>query len=54
MNEQTLENTKASLDARAIILQSVVRDALTLRFRIFPTATALLEVFSRTSVSFDW
>ena len=35
MNEQTFENTKASLDARAIILQSAVRDAMTLRFRIF-------------------
>ena len=35
MSEQTFENTKASLDARAIILQSAVRDALTLRLRIF-------------------
>ena len=35
MSEQTFGNTKASLDARAIILQSAVRDALTLRFRIF-------------------
>ena len=35
MNQQTFENAKASLDARAIILQSVVRDATTLRFRIF-------------------
>ena len=35
MNEQTFENAKASLDARAIILQSVVRDAMTLRVRIF-------------------
>ena len=35
MSDQTFENTKVSLDARAIILQSAVRDALTLRFRIF-------------------
>jgi hypothetical protein len=35
MNEQTFENAKASLDERAIILQSVVRDAMTLCFRIF-------------------
>ena len=53
MNEQTFENAKASLDAWAIILQSVVRDAMTLRFRIFPTASALLAAFSRPSVSSD-
>ena len=50
MSEQTFENTKASLDARAIILQSAVRDALTLRFRI-PTACAFLAAFSRSSDS---
>ena len=47
MNEQTFDNAKVSLDARAIILQSVVRDVMTLRFRIFPTVSALLAAFSR-------
>ena len=35
MNDQTFENAQESLDALAIIWQSVVRDAMTLCFRIF-------------------
>ena len=44
MNEQTFESAKSSLDAWAIILQSVVRDDMTLCFRIFPTTSACNEV----------